>query len=223
MVGAMKTVEGPVALETSEVGWIWCGLMTRHGVPAESEIRVYTDKWPEPAVALLLRNTAPEAGRRPTSLANAYSVEHGIVYRPGADTRAGVGAILSEILSERPRWEGLSLSELDPLDPSYRAAVRSLRRAGLFVECAFDSGTWYEETAALSFADYVCRTPIGTAQHLAPKTTKGRPEPTACRKRSLRTLQELSRHRRLSDDLCGELEAGRALPRVHSGADPACR
>ena len=138
---------------------VWYDLMTRHGVPAESEIRVYTDERPEPAVALLLRNTAPEAGRRLTSLANAYSVEHGVVYRPGADHDAGFAAILSEILSERPRWEGLSLTELDPLDPSYRAAVRSLRRAGLFVECAFDSGTWYEETAALSFAHYVAARP----------------------------------------------------------------
>jgi len=37
--------------------------------------------------------------------------------------------------------------------------VRSLRRAGLLVECAFASGTWYEETAALSFADYVAARP----------------------------------------------------------------
>jgi hypothetical protein len=133
--------------------------MTRHGVPAQSEIRVYTDKWSEPAIALLLRNTAPEAGRRPTSLANAYSVEHGVIWRPGTDLDAAVGAILSEILSERPRWEGLSLAGLDPLDPSYRAAVRSLGRAGLFVQCAFDSGTWYEETAKLSFAHYVAARP----------------------------------------------------------------
>jgi len=137
---------------------VWYDLMTRYGVPAESEIRIYTDELPEPAVALLLRNTAPE-GRRLTSLANAYSVEHGIVYRPGVDFDAGLAAILSEILSERPRWEGLSLTEFDPLDPSYRAAVGSLRRAGLFVTCAFDSGTWYEETAALSFAHYVAARP----------------------------------------------------------------
>ena len=62
-------------------------------------------------------------------------------------------------MSERPRWDDLGLTELDPLDPSYRTAVRSLRGAGLLVECAFDSGTWYEETAALSFADYVAARP----------------------------------------------------------------
>ena len=92
--------------------------------------------------------------------------------RPGADHDAGFAAILSEILSERPRWEGLTLTEFDPLDPSYQTAVRSLRRTGLFVQCVFDSGTWYEETATLSFAHYVAARP-GTAQHLASKTTKG--------------------------------------------------
>jgi len=120
----------------------WYDLMARHGIPAGSEIRVYTDERPGSAMALLLRSTAREAGRCLTSLANAYSVEHGIISGPQTDLDAGFAAILSEILSERPRWDGLSLAELEPLDPSYRTAVRSLRRAGLLVECAFDSGTW---------------------------------------------------------------------------------
>jgi hypothetical protein len=137
----------------------WYDLMVRHGVPADSEIRVYTDERPGSATALLLRTAASEAGRRLTSLANPYSVEHGIVYRPGADLDAGFAAILSEILSERPSWDGLSLTELDPQDRSYSTAVRSLRRAGLLVGCTFASGTWYEETAALSFADYVAARP----------------------------------------------------------------
>jgi hypothetical protein len=137
----------------------WYDLMARHGVPAGSEIRVYTDERPGSAMALLLRSTGPEAGRCLTSLANAYSVEHGIISGPETDLDAGFEAILSEILSERPRWECLGLAELEPLDPSYRTAVRSLRRAGLLVECVFDSGTWYEETAALSFADYVAARP----------------------------------------------------------------
>src|SRR6516164_6496038 len=93
--------------------------------------------------AALSRRTR-EAGRCLTSLANAYSVEHAIISGPETDLDAGFAAILSEILSERPRWDDLGLTELDPLDPSYRTAVRSLRRAGLLVECAFASGTWYE-------------------------------------------------------------------------------
>src|SRR6516164_6646119 len=137
----------------------WYDLMARHGVPARSEIRVYTDERPGSAMALLLCSTGPKAGRRLTSLANAYSVEHAIISGPGTDLDAGLAAILSEILSERPRWDGLGLAELDPLDPSYRTAVQSLRRAGLLVECAFASGTWYEDTAALSFTDYVAARP----------------------------------------------------------------
>jgi len=137
----------------------WYDLMARYGVPAGSEIRVYTDERPGSAMALLLRSTAPEACRCVTSLANAYSVEHGFIRGPETDLDVGFEAIFSEILSERPRWECLGLAELDPSDPSYRTAMRSLQRAGLLVECAFDSGTWYEETAALSFTDYVAARP----------------------------------------------------------------
>src|SRR6516164_9263625 len=137
----------------------WYDLMARYGVPPGSEIRVYTDERPGSAMALLLRSTAPEAGRCLTSLANAYSVEHGIIAGPDTDLDAGFQAILSEILSERPRRVCLRLTELDPLDPSYRTAVQSLRRAGFLVGCAFDSGTWYEEIAALSFAEYVAARP----------------------------------------------------------------
>ena len=39
----------------------WYDLMARHGVPAGSEIRVYTDERPGSAMALLLRSTG---GRR---------------------------------------------------------------------------------------------------------------------------------------------------------------
>jgi len=133
----------------------WYDLMARHGVPAGSEIRVYTDERPGSAMALLLRTK----GRSLTSVANAYSVEHGIVCRPGTDLAAGCAAILAEILAERPRWACVGLAELDPLEPSYCVALRSLRRAGLLVECRVDSGTWYEETGALSFDDYVTARP----------------------------------------------------------------
>jgi hypothetical protein len=124
-------------------------------VPAGSEIRVYTDERPTSAMALLLRTD----GCHLTSLANAYSAEHGLIYRPGADLDAGFAAVLAEALSERPRWDRLRLAELDPLDRSYRTTAESLKRAGLLVEHAFDSGTWYETTETLSFADYQAARP----------------------------------------------------------------
>src|SRR5215831_1766952 len=135
----------------------WYDLVARYGTPAGSDVCVYTDERPRSAVALLLRTG--EAGRCLTSLANAYSVEHSILCPPGTDREAGLTAILSHIVDERPRWDRLRLIELDPQEPSYRAALNSLRRARLLVECRFDSGTWYEETAALSFADYVAARP----------------------------------------------------------------
>lgn len=133
----------------------WYDLMARHGVPAASETRLYSDERPGSAVALALQAATGRDGRRLLSLANAYSVEHGILAAPQADIAAGLGAILGAILGERPRWDVVALDELDARDPAYPAIVSALRRAGLLVECLFHSGTWYEETAGMSFADYI--------------------------------------------------------------------
>ncbi len=137
----------------------WYDLMARHGVPQATEIRVYTDERPASATALLAQTTIGDDGRNLASLTNAHSLEHDILRAPGADLEAGLAAIVSEILAERPQWDCLSLSELDPREPSYAAWVGALRRAGLLVECCFSSGTWYEETAGLSFPDYVSARP----------------------------------------------------------------
>ena len=72
----------------------WYDLMARHGVPAGSEIRVYTDERPGSAMALLLRSTAPEGDCCLKSLANAYSVEHDIISGPETDLDAGFATIL---------------------------------------------------------------------------------------------------------------------------------
>jgi hypothetical protein len=137
----------------------WYDLMARHGVPQATEIRVYTDERPASATALLTQTTIGGDGRNLASLTNAHSLEHGILHAPGADLETGLAAILSEILAERPQWDCLSWSELDPREPSYPALVGALRRTGLLVEPVFSSGTWYEETAGLSFSDYVAARP----------------------------------------------------------------
>jgi hypothetical protein len=142
----------------------WYGLMARCGVPPRAEIRVYTDETPATATAVLLRTASPESGRGLASLTNAHSLEHGIIHGPaadrsGADLEAALAGILSEILAEKPNWDVISLSELDPREPSYAALAGALRRAGMLVECSFNSGTWYEETAGLSFADYLADRP----------------------------------------------------------------
>ena len=137
----------------------WYDLMARYGVPRATEIRVYSDERPASATAFLAQTTMGDGERKLASLTNAHSLEHGILHAPGADLETGLAAILSEILADRPQWDCLSLSELDPRAPSYAALVGALRRAGLLVECCFSSGTWYEETAGLSFPDYVSARP----------------------------------------------------------------
>ena len=124
-----------------------------------AEIRLYTDQRPGSGACLLFQTEEGRSGRRLVGLANAYSVEHDILHRTGADLDAGLDAIIAQILAERPRWDCLGLAELDPARPSFHSAVRALRRAGLLVECTFHSGTWYEDTASLSFADYVAARP----------------------------------------------------------------
>ena len=137
----------------------WYGLMAHCGVSQGTEIRVYTDERPATTTALLLQTTGAENGRRLASLTNAHSLEHGVLHGSGANLETALAAILSEILTEKPHWDCLSLSELDPLEPGYAALAGALRRAGLLVECAFGSGTWYEETAGLSFLDYLAARP----------------------------------------------------------------
>jgi Acetyltransferase (GNAT) domain len=137
----------------------WYDLMARYGVPKGTEIRVYTDERPASATAVLARRAPGERERSLTSLTNAHSLEHGISSAPGADLEAALAAIFSEIVAERPQWDCLCLAELDPRDSSYAALMAALRRAGLLVECAFNSGTWYEDTAGLSFGDYLAARP----------------------------------------------------------------
>src|SRR5437667_7782576 len=85
----------------------WYDLMARYGVAVGTEIRLCADERPGSATALVLQATPRGAGRRLASLANAYSVEHGITCAPGAALETGLTAILSEVLSERPSWDCL--------------------------------------------------------------------------------------------------------------------
>jgi len=137
----------------------WYDLMARHGVPPATETRIYSDERTGSAAALVLQVVDSGSGRRLASLTNAYSVEHGVLCAPATDAATGLDKILGTILDESPRWDAITLEELDPRAASYRAAAAALRRAGFFVECVFHSGTWYQETAGMSFADYLAGRP----------------------------------------------------------------
>ena len=72
----------------------WYDLMARHGVPPASEIRLYSDERPGTSAALALRVVEGRLGRRLASLANAYSVEHGMVCaRRRPTSAAAIGTI----------------------------------------------------------------------------------------------------------------------------------
>ncbi len=137
----------------------WYDLLARFGVPQGTEIRAYTDERSGSTAAVLLQATIEEGRRCLTSLANFYSVEHGLITAPDADLDRGLAEILSEIRADRPRWDCLRLAELDPGDAGYGALLRTLRRAGLFVECTAGAATWFETTDQLTFADYLARRP----------------------------------------------------------------
>jgi hypothetical protein len=137
----------------------WYDLMARYGVPQGTEIRVYTDERPAPTMVVLAHIVTRDRRRTLASLTNPHSLEHGVLHGPKADLETGLAAILSEILAERPQWDCLTFAELDPREPSYAVLPEAMRSAGLLVECCFCSGTWYEETAGLSFADYVAARP----------------------------------------------------------------
>jgi hypothetical protein len=137
----------------------WYDLMARHGVRAGTEIRLYTDEREDGGLAVLLQAGGPPSPRRLASLAGVYSVEHGLVRSPNADIAAGLVAILSEVIAERPRWESIRVAAFDARDPDYAALVRALRRAGMFVERVVDSGCWYEDTAGLDFRRFLAERP----------------------------------------------------------------
>ena len=137
----------------------WYDLTRRFGTASDTEIRVYTGEQRGSRVAMLLRGADVQGGRALSSLANAYSTEHGLLYADVDDVGTGLDAILGEISMERPRWTALQLFELDPADPSYATLVRKLRRRGFLVECTPGSATWFEDTEEMTFGDYLVQRP----------------------------------------------------------------
>lgn len=137
---------------------IWYHVLTRYGTDEAAHVRLYLDDPDAPHAALLCR-TNP-GSRRLHSLSNFYSCEHGPVIDPG--TPAAPAAFLRiaiAIADERPRWDAVQLAGFDPGDPGFTLLAAAFREAGWSVHSYFDSGTWYETTAGLSFADYVAARP----------------------------------------------------------------
>jgi hypothetical protein len=118
--------------------------------PERQQVRLYTAR----GVALVL--TSQPGERSLAGLANYYSCEHELLRTPEAPPEAAV-ELLREIVAERPRWEALRFTALD--EPGAQALDGALRSAGLAVRRRPAFGTWYEETAGLTFAEYVAQRP----------------------------------------------------------------
>src|SRR5262249_31316101 len=119
----------------------------------------YTNERPGSAAALPVYVVGGSSRRCLNSLANFYSVEHGIVAAGEIDVERACDALIAEILGDRPRWDCLRLAELDPSRTSYMVLHAALRNAGMAVEHVFASGNWYEDTAGLGFTDFLATRP----------------------------------------------------------------
>lgn len=95
------------------------------------------------------------AGRTLSSLSNWYSG----IYRPLIAERAGadgriLGAIVDEILDERPRWDSLHMMPLEADGPAYHGLIDAFRGSGLMPHSYYVSADWYEPFEGASFDDY---------------------------------------------------------------------
>ena len=140
----------------------WYDLVARFGLEADRQVRLYVDKDVRSQLALLSqgpRRDDAKGSRVLCSLTNAYSCEHRVILGTGVDPAVALQELAHRLATESPAWHRIMLAGFDPADPAVAALGRALRNAGMAVRPFFDSGTWYEVTAGLTFADYVANRP----------------------------------------------------------------
>jgi len=140
----------------------WYDLMARFGLGPGQQVRLYVDGDVQAQLALVTQESKSEAvkgSRILHSLTNAYSCEHRIILRAGVDRATALQDLADHLAAESPAWHRIMLAGFDPAEPAVAALAGALRNAGMAVKPFFDSGTWYESTAGISFADYVADRP----------------------------------------------------------------
>ena len=133
----------------------WYDLMSRHVRDPGDAVRLYLDT-EDPQAALVCRVPPGPEARELHSFANFYSLEHGPLVRDG--DAAGVSRVvrlMAEIAGERPAWQTIGMTALDPAAPSFAAIIDGLKAARLLVQPYFHSGTWFEDTRGLDFGRYL--------------------------------------------------------------------
>jgi hypothetical protein len=137
----------------------WYDALSRSVVAPGSQVRLYIAEAADAHLGFVACTEAA-APRRLRTLTNYYSCEHALLASdPQRDLTAGITELVRQIDAERPRWQAIALSTLDPADASYAALAGALRAAGFAVQPYFEFGTWYEDTVGLPFSDYLTQRP----------------------------------------------------------------
>ena len=140
----------------------WYDLIVRFGLEAAQQARLYVDSDIRSQLALISQGARKEdtkGSRVLRSLTNAYSCEHRIILGTRVDPAIALQELAHCLAAETPAWHRIMLAGFDPADPPVATLADALRHAGMAVRPFFDSGTWYEETAGMSFPDYVASRP----------------------------------------------------------------
>jgi hypothetical protein len=140
----------------------WYDLMAKFGLEAAQQVRLYVDSDIRSQVALVAQGAGKEdakGSRLLRSLTNAYSCEHRIILGEKVDPASALQELAHFLAAESPAWHRIMLAGFDPADPPVAALAGALRKAGMAVRPFFDSGTWYEVTAGMSFAEYLAGRP----------------------------------------------------------------
>ncbi len=158
----------------------WYDLMARFGKEAAQQVRLYIDNDARTGLAFVSQQGAREdegGSRVLRGLTNAYSCEHRIILRAGINRATVLEELARYLAAESPAWHRMILAGFDPADPAVTEFARALRGVGMSVRPFFDSGTWYERTAGVTFADYVASRPSilrSTWQRKAAKLERSR-------------------------------------------------
>jgi hypothetical protein len=140
----------------------WYDLIARFGLEAGQEARLYVDKAVDSQLVFVTQGASgagTNGSRDLRGMTNAYSCEHRIILGTSVDPATVLQELAQCLATESPAWHRIMLAGFDPADPAVAALASALRNTGMAVRPFFDSGTWYEGTAGLCFADYFANRP----------------------------------------------------------------
>lgn len=141
----------------------WLRNLAENILASDERLRIYgveEESADKPVAALVTRFNPRRNGivrsRQLTGLANYYST----LFGPVVDTSSGqIGEALAElaraIRAERPHWDIVKLTCLDPDSPAFVPLVQGLQSAGLLVQTYFMFGNWYLPVNGMKYSEYL--------------------------------------------------------------------